>query len=233
MCPAPHEADLPPELKESEPDATESGAITLSPEQRKQFLGKLAEFELQLSALTEMQANFVLAVMRDPTNFEKAARTAGFKNAAVAAHRLKGKPAVAAAIALGEQLREDRTFLTTDRTLHEFAIIAFSDITDFTIDPANGKVTVREGVPEYATRAISKLKFDSESWTDKDGEVHWRVKTEIGLWNKNDALKMLAMYQKLLSGEAGASIVNDNSKHVHLHQHQHNTWQVGDKMVTF
>lgn len=233
MCPAPSGSDLPAELKENAPDSDESGAIILSPEERKQFLGKLAEFEIQLSALTEMQGNFVLAVLRDPTNFEKAARTAGFKNPAVAAHRLRHKPAVAAAIALGETIREDRTLLTSDRTLHEFAIIAFSDITDFRIDPSTGKVTVREGVPEYATRAISKIKFDSESWTDKDGEVHWRVKTELGMWNKNDALKMIAMYQKLLSGEGGANIILDNSRHVHMHQHQHNTWQVGDNKMTF
>jgi hypothetical protein len=180
-----------------------------------------------------MQANYVLAVLRDPTNYEAAARTAGYKHASVAAAKLNKKPAVAACIALGENLREDRTMLTSDRTLHEFAIIAFSDITDFAIDPRTGKITTREGVPQYATRAISKVKFDCESWTDEDGHVHFRVKTELGLWNKNDALKMLAMYQKLLSGEAGANIINDNSKHVHLHQHQHNTWQVGDKMVTF
>jgi phage terminase small subunit len=232
MCPAPQEADLPPEMKESEPDASETGQLVLSPEQRKEFLGKLAEFEIQLSALPEMQANYVLAMLRDPTNYEAAARTAGYKHASVAAAKLNKKPAVAACIALGENLREDRTMLTSDRTLHEFAIIAFSDITDFRVDKYTGEITVREGVPQYATRAISKVKWKHKTWTE-DGELHTQSEIELGLWNKNDALKMLAMYQKLLSGEAGANIVNDNSKHVHLHQHQHNTWQVGDQKVTF
>jgi phage terminase small subunit len=226
------ESDLPAELKEDEPETSETAAITLSSEERKQFLGKLAEFEIQLSALTDMQGNFVLAVLRDPSNFEKAARTAGFKNPAVAAHRLRHKPAVAAAIALGENIREDRTLLTTDRTLHEFAIIAFSDITDFSVDKYDGTVSVRAGVPEYATRAISKVKWKHKTWTE-DGELHTQSEIELALWNKNDALKMLAMYQKLLSGENGANLLVDQSKHVHLHQHQHNTWQVGDQKVTF
>jgi hypothetical protein len=231
MCPAPMESDLPAELKEHAPDDSASGQLILSPEQRQQYLGKLAEFQLRLEELPEMQANFVLAVLKDPSNFEAAARVAGYKHAGVLANRLKQKPQIAAAIALGEQLREDRTFLTSDRTLHEFAIIAFSDITDFTVGPG-GRVTVREGVPEYMTRAISSVKWDVTTWTEDD-ETHTRVKTEIKLWNKNDALKMLAMYQKLLSGENGINIVNDNSKHVHVHQHQHNTWQVGDQRLTF
>jgi uncharacterized protein (UPF0147 family) len=196
MSPAPQEADLPPEMKEAEPDNSESGTIILSPEQRQQYLGKLAEFQLKLEELTEMQANFVLAVLRDPSNFEKAARAAGFKNPAVAAHRLRSKPAVAAAIAMGENLREDRT------------------------------------LPAYARRAISSVKWKHKTWTE-DGELHTQTETELKLWNKNDALKMLAMYQKLLSGENGGNLMVDNSKHVHLHQHQHNTWQIGENKVTF
>lgn len=232
MCPAPLESDLPPEMKELEPGAPDDAPIILSPEQRKLFLGKLAEFEIQLSALPEMQANFVLAVMRDPTNFEAAARAAGYKHAGVQATRLRHKPAVAACIALGENIREDRTMLTSDRTLHEFAIIAFSDITDFSVDKYDGTVSVREGVPSYATRAISSVKWKHKTWTE-DGELHTQTETEIKLWNKNDALKMLAMYQKLLSGEGGSNLLIDQSKHVHVHQHQHNTWQIGDKRVTF
>jgi phage terminase small subunit len=232
MSPAPQESDLPAELKEDGASDDATGPIVLSPEQRKQFLGKLAEFEIQLSALTEKRANFVLAVLRDPTNWEKAARTAGFKNASVEAARMRHAPDVMACIALGENIREDRTLLTSDRTMHEFAIIAFSDITDFRVDKYTGEVTVAPGVPEYATRAISKIKWKHKTWTE-DGELHTQSEIELGLWNKNDALKMIAMYQKLLSGEAGSGMVIDNSKHVHVHQHQHNTWQVGDNKLTF
>jgi hypothetical protein len=133
---------------------------------------------------------------------------------------------------MGENLREDRTFITSDRTLHEFAIIAFSDITDFTVDKYTGHIEVREGVPAYARRAISSVKWKHKTWTE-DGELHTQTETELKLWNKNDALKMLAMYQKLLSGENGGNLMVDNSKHVHLHQHQHNTWQIGENKVTF
>jgi phage terminase small subunit len=230
------ETNLPDQLMDdalAEPDEETRTQLILTADQRKEYLGKLADFEMKLSELPPMQAAFVLAVLRDPTNYTKAARVAGYKGPpAIAANKCLHKPAVAACIALGEQLREDRTMITNDRVLHEFAIIAFSDIVHFTVDPHTGHVTVKDGVPAYATRAISSIEFDTTSWTE-DGETHTRVKTKIKLWSKNDALKMLAMYQHLLSGENGANLVIDNSRHVHMHQHQHNTWAFGDQMITF
>jgi hypothetical protein len=132
---------------------------------------------------------------------------------------------------LGEQIREDRTYITKDRTLHEYSIIAFSDITNYRIQ--RGELTVKPGVPEYYTRAVQAVDIEETVWIDDQGLERTTVKTKVRLWNKTEALKMLAMYQALLAGKGGDPGITDKSQHVHLHQHMHNTWQVGDKKLTF
>lgn len=228
-------ADLPDGIGPAstpEPGDSDPGPYVLTPEQRTKFLGRLADFELRLGDLTEMQANFVLAVLGNPTNYTLAATRAGYKSPKQDAQNLLHNPRIAACIAAGEQLREDRTYLTSDRTMHEFAIIAFSDVNDFVVE--NGKLGTAEGVPAYATRAVSSVEWDEDRWLDEEGRWHTRTKTKLRLWNKVDALKMIAMYQRLLSGENGSNlggIAVDRS--VHIHQHQHNTWVVGDNKLTF
>lgn len=227
----PSEEELALALQE-EPLGVDKEQLSLTDEERRKYLGRLAEFEVKLAALAEKQANFVLAVLQDPTNYTQAARVAGYSHPAITANQLLKRPQVAALIALGEQLREDRTFLTSDRTLHEYAIIAFSDINDYEV--RGGSVVARAGVPAYATRAISSVELEETSWTEA-GETHTRRKVKVRLWSKIDALKMLALYQKLLSGEQGEHLGTnvDKSSHVHFHQHQHNTWDWGDKKMTF
>jgi hypothetical protein len=47
---------------------------------------------------------------------------------------------------------------------------------------------------------------------------------------------MVAMYQKLLSGDGGVNIGNLNidQRTIEVHKHEHNTWDVGDgKKLTF
>ena len=222
---------IPDEAPDVEPEPPQFGRLVLTAEQRKAYLGRLADFELKLAALPDMQAAFVLAVLSDPTNYTEAARVAGYRFPNITSQKLLNKPRIAACLAAGETLREDRTMLTSERTLHELAILAFSDITDFTVD-SKGKVHVKDGVPAYATRAISSIEYDMTSWVDKDGLEHFDVKTKIRLWSKNDALKMIAIYQKLLS-DAAPAVAVDQSQHVHIHQHQHNTWQFGDDKLTF
>lgn len=213
------------------PEERDDHLIAMGSEERKAFLGKLVDFEMKLASLTDMQANFVLAVMRDPTSYTQAAKVAGFAHPNVACARLATKPKVADAIAAGMLLREDRTYVSGDRTLHELAILAFSDITNFVVDP-DGGVSVREGVPEYATRAISSVEYERTTG-GKEGAEWTKVRTKIRLWSKNDALRMLAIHQHLLAATTPGGVAVDNSKHVHLHQHQHNTWEIGGVRVTF
>jgi hypothetical protein len=223
--------ELPPGITTPEDDATQQ--LMLSPEQRKALLGKLAEFEIALLELAPNQQNFVMAYLTDPTNGSAAARKAGYNgNVAVRASKLLSYPPVAAAIALGQSLREDRTFITSERTLNELAIIAFSDISNFEVGPG-GKIRLKPGVPEYAMRAVSKAEYTVTEIDDGE-RTTVTYKTKIHLWSKPEALRMLAMYQKLLSGEGGVNLtVNDNRGQVHTHNYQHNEWQWGDRKVKF
>lgn len=227
--------DLPPEVTASpEDDDDASGPLLLSNEERKALLGKLAEFELLLLALPPRQQSFVMAYLTNPTNGSAAAGKSGYSgNLAVRASKLLCHPPVAAAIAAGQQLREDRTFITSERTLHELAIIAFSDISHFKVD-RNGKVGVVEGVPEYALRAVSSAEY-TVTEIDTADKVVTTYKTKIKLWSKTEALRMLAMYQKLLSGEGGINLTvnNDNRGQVHTHNYQKNEWKWGNRTVKF
>lgn len=214
-----------------------TGPIILTPEARREYLGRLQDFAIRLEELPEMQGAFVLAMLKDPTNFTAAAKVAGYKFPNVESQRLLNNPKVAAAIAAGEQLREDRTYLTSDRTLHEFAIIAFSDITNYVI--VDGNLQCKEGVPAWATRAVSTVEVEETSWMEDD-VLHKRVKTKIKLWSKTDALKMLAMYQRLLSGPDGSNlgsggntIINNNGGVVNHHEYKKNKWVVGNVTMEF
>lgn len=217
---------LPAEVMDA-PDTEEVQSI-LSPEERKRLLGKLAEFELLVLALAPNQQAFVFAYLANPTNGTAAARKAGYNGkVAVRASKLLAMPKIAAAIAAGQLLREDRTFITSDRTLNELSIIAFSNIGDFEVGPG-GEVRTREGVPEYAMRAISSAKYKVRT-IEEDDKVITTYETEIKLWSKPEALRMLAMYQKLLSGEAGVNMtINDNRGQQHTHNYQHNEWHWGE-----
>lgn len=231
-------AGLPLEGRDDEPEEVSDGSVQvmLRPEDRRRLLGRLAEFELMLLALNPLQQNFVMAYVMDPTDGAAAARKAGYseRRASATAVDLQKRPGVAAAIALGEQLREDRTMITSDRTLHEIAIMAFSDITDFSIGPG-GSIQTKPGVPSYATRAIKSVEWTSIEREDEEGKPVITYKTKIALWPKDVGLRMLAVYQKLLSGEALATttINNDNRGQVHHHEHQHQTWQIGDLTLNF
>jgi phage terminase small subunit len=213
--------------------------VMLSHADRKKLLGRLAEFELMLLQLTPLQQGFVMAYIMDPSNGTAAAQRAGYseRRAAATACDLLKRDDIAACIALGEQLREDRTMITSDRTLHEIAIIAFSDITDF--EWRAGKITTRPGVPSYATRAISSVEYTETETVNRDGDSITTFKTKIRLWPKDTALRMLAVYQKLLTGEGGINMtqnnttINDNRGQNHTHEHQHNHWQIGDKTLSF
>lgn len=223
-----------PTEPDDEPATANSAPLLLTDVQRKALLGKLAEFEVLLLNLAPRQQSFALAYLSDPTNASAAARKAGYiGNVALRASKLLNQEKMAAVIAAGQQLREDRTYITSERTLHELAIIAFSDISNFSVGPG-GKVSVVDGVPEYAMRAVSSAEY-TVTEIDTEDKVVRTYKTRIKLWSKTEALRMLAMYQKLLSGENGINLVlnQDNRGQTHTHNYQHNEWQWGDRKVKF
>lgn len=225
--------ELPTEIM-PEPIGPDNQSMLITPERRQEFLGKLAEFEMMLLALPVNQQNFVLLMLRDPSNASNNVRAAGYspKSAHVMASKLLATARIAALIALGNQIREDRTLITSDRTLNELAIIAFSNIGDYVAAPGSHEVRTKPGVPEYALRAIQSADFTT-TITEGDDSTTTTYKTKIKLWPKVDALRMLAQYQKLLQagGDVNVSVHNDNRGQVH--NYKSNRWQIGDKMLEF
>lgn len=208
----------------------ESVQLIITPEKRREILGKLAEFEMRLANLTFLQQNFVLAILQDPTNLARAVRKAGYSALSDNAVRVKGSqlmsdPKIAAAIAIGQGLREDRTMVTSERTINELAIIAFSDITHYQVRPGINILEVKEGVPEYVIRAVSQAEFKTVVVDKPNGDVQTTYNVKIKMWNKTDALRLLALYQKLVSGEGG-TVINNNTQNV-----QQNTWNFGGKEI--
>lgn len=212
-----------------------TSAVILTSEQRRALLGKIAEFELAIVALPPREQGFVLAIIMDPGNASAAARKAGCpeKTAGIQASKMLSMPRVAHAISIGNQLREDRTMVTSDRTLHELAIVAYSSIDDYQM--IDGRLTVREGIPEHNIRAVQSVEYhETEHYLTKpDGEkvhTHTTRRTRIRLWSKPDTLRMLALYQNLIRG---ANIVNNVFTNNDNRQIVMNTWKFGDKTLQF
>ncbi len=208
-------------------DSIDESQQMLTPERRQEILGKLVEFELQLSTLSPLMQGFVLAYLQDPTNQAACARKAGYSEhtSKIKGSQLMADSRIQAAIALGQQLREDRTMVTSDRTLNELAIIAFSDISNYEI--SENRIVAAEGVPDYVMRAVSQAEYIITTKEDEKGNTITTSRVKVKLWSKIDALRMLAQYQKLLTPDG---ITSNN---LHLHKHEHHTWKVGDKELTF
>lgn len=108
--------------------------------------------------LTPKQSAFVAEYLVD-FNATQAAVRAGYsvKAAAAIARETLQNPQVAAALAAARAQRAKRTEITADRVLREIAILAFSDVRNYEVS-ADGKLTLREGVPDAAWRAVSSVK---------------------------------------------------------------------------
>lgn len=167
------------------------------------------------------RCRFVDMYVMDPSSAKGAAINAGYapKYAVERAWELMTDDLVAAAVAQKMQERLERTMITQDRVLHELAILSFSDLSHYDIDPATGFVKPAKGVPEYVMRAISAIKFIVV--TDEDGNVTRR--TEFKLWSKDNAMALamrhLGMLQDKLKIEAEVTTKQ--------------TWKVGDREITF
>jgi phage terminase small subunit len=231
-------SDLPEKLgnPSANPEPFEPPQI-LTTEMRREVLGKLAEFELCLTELPDRKAAFVLAYLANPTDAAAAVKRAGYADTQPSRKgtALLNEAPIAHCIALGANLREDRTRVTSDRTLQELAIIAFSDISNYTVDWETGNLKLHEGVPEYATRAVASVEhIVTTRGSGEDATTTHR--TKIRLWSKTDALRMLALYQKLLLGNTAVVVdqsttINDNRGQTH--NYQHNEWSWGDRTIKF
>jgi len=154
------------------------------------------------------QARFIEEYLID-LNATQAAIRAGYKPRAARsqASRMLTHVNIQAAIAAAQAARARRVHLTQDAILHDVALLAHSDISHYIIDDC-GNVTLREGAPEGAMRAVASLK--KKVIHTEAGTI---VETEIKLWNKPAALRMAGEHLGLLKGTEQA--VPD--VHVHIH----------------
>lgn len=162
--------------------------------------------------LTAKQEAFVREYLVD-LNATQAAIRAGYSAnmAGRIGHQLLEKTRVADAIATAQQERIQRTEVSADNVIRELAVLGFSDIRHYVIDD-QGHVSLVPRAPDEAMRAVSSLKRKVRQTTDKDGKTTTEYETELRLWNKPDALKMLGQHTGALksslelSGPGGGPI---------------------------
>jgi len=165
-------------------------------------------------ALTDRQSRFVDEYLVD-LNATKAAIRSGYsaKTAASQGERLLRNVEVAGAIEKRKVERSAATGITQERVLRELAVLAFSDVTHYQVDE-NGRVTLAEGAPEGALRAISSIKHKTRSYGDGD-DTTIEHEVEVKLWDKTPNLKLAGrhvatpgFFEKLeVTGKDGKDLV--------------------------
>lgn len=103
--------------------------------------------------------------------------------------------------------RAERFRRDAEKVITELAIVAFSNVADYWIDPATGAVRVKPGVPLEALRAVASYEATSTTRVvrgkDADGRptsesvVSWTGK--IKLWDKMKAKELLCKHLGLTS----------------------------------
>lgn len=118
----------------------------------------------------------------------KAALAAGYsaKTAGVTGAKMVRIPKVAQAIETALKKLEVRSEITQTRVLNELALLVFSDVTHYVMDD-DGNVTLAEGAPPAAMRAVSSIK--RKVHYDGKGNVIGRD-CELRLWDKPGPLKL-------------------------------------------
>ncbi|MGI9077039.1 MAG: terminase small subunit [Gemmatimonadaceae bacterium] len=151
-----------------------------------------------MKPLTPKQARFAEEYLVD-LNATKAAQRAGFsgKTAYSAGQRLLKNVEVAKRIAELMAKRSERVEVKADEVLRELLIILRSDVRQFNVNEL-GQLTLEEGAPDNAWRAVSSVKHRITTREGTDGESFTTREIEFRLWNKNDAIaqsmKHLGLY---------------------------------------
>lgn len=144
--------------------------------------------------LTPIQRRFVDEYLID-CNATQAALRAGYseKNAYATGQRLATKvPHVKELIELKMKARASRLRITQDRILDEIAVIAFSDLKDYSVSEV-GDVELTEKARDDAMRALSSIKRKRRVMTDDRGDTV-ETEVEIKLWDKVAALKLAGQH---------------------------------------
>ncbi len=142
-------------------------------------------------ALTPKQQRFVEEYLVD-LNATAAAERAGYRQPNKQGPRLLVNVGIAAAITAAQTRQQQRTNITADKVLHEYARVAFSDLGDV-LDFSGDEPRLRPAneIPEDARRAVASVKV--RRYTEGSGDDAREVEiTEFRLWPKLEALEKLA-----------------------------------------
>jgi phage terminase small subunit len=173
------------------------------------------------SSVTEQQLRFAEEYLVD-LDGKAAAIRAGCASgsAAVQANRLLNNVSVATVISNMLELRSERTQFTQDQVLRELAQLGMSNIINYRIDD-DGNVSVAEGADSECMKAVKSVKRTLKY--DKDGNKI--IETEVQLWDKVSALKMMAKHLGML---VDVHLVGGTINHEHRQ-----TWNFGGREITF
>lgn len=145
-------------------------------------------------ALTARQQQFVAEYLID-LNATKAAIRAGYaaKTARVIGYENLTKPYIAEAIEAAMKARSERTEVTQDRVLAEYAKLAFLDPRRF-YNESGGLIPVHE-LPADVAAALSGMEVTVErAGKDEDGKQEFADVTKIKFADKKGALDSVARH---------------------------------------
>lgn len=106
-----------------------------------------------------------------------------------------------------EEVTEEALVEAKD-VIRELKLIGFSNLDNYTVDPVTGKLSVAEGVPAEALRAVSSVEYTVVCSLDEgEGKGSGRVvKTKIRLWPKVNALEDLGKHLGILRDQVDVNV---------------------------
>jgi phage terminase small subunit len=145
-------------------------------------------------ALNHKQMLFIAEYLID-FNATRAALDAGYspKTAHIIGFENLRKPKIQAALEAAIEARMERLHMTQDDVLTELALLGKSSIEHYVIDDM-GNLTLAEGAPEGAMRAVTSVK--RRITTDSEGNM--TVHVEFRLWDKVGSLHLMARHLGML-----------------------------------
>lgn len=144
--------------------------------------------EWSAGALSAKQHRFFVEFLACD-NATEAARRADYKHAEVVGPRLLGHPAIAAKVKAAQGRAAAKAGITKERVLRELELLSFSDAASHYRADENGNVSLADGAPEGALRAIASIKRRWSTVGSGDSAIT-TCDVEIKLWDKVAPLKI-------------------------------------------
>lgn len=143
--------------------------------------------------LTPFQRRFVEQYLITPNATEAYRRAGGTGVSCTLGPRMLKGQHVTAAVARAQEARSKQTGITQVRVLEETALLAFSDVSHYTVND-DGDLQPTAAAPPGAMRAVSSIK--RRIITSGDRTIH---ELEFKLWNKPEPLRLAGRHVGLFN----------------------------------